>query len=105
MPQPRSDTTRIVIDNGGHTCKVGLAGQPEPARLMPMPSPPAPANISEWQYFRTQLIGASQFALALASLSGAIESPAVPVLHFNGPIGARCIRRCGIAVRCTIYRA
>ena len=27
--------TRIVIDNGGHTCKVGFAGQPEPVKLMP----------------------------------------------------------------------
>ena len=26
---------RIVIDNGGHTCKVGFAGQPSPVRLMP----------------------------------------------------------------------
>ena len=31
----RSDTTRVVIDNGGYTCKVGLAGQEAPARLMP----------------------------------------------------------------------
>ena len=28
-------TTTIVIDNGGHTCKVGFAGQAEPVRSMP----------------------------------------------------------------------
>ena len=27
-------TVRIVIDNGGSTCKVGFAGQPDPVRLM-----------------------------------------------------------------------
>jgi actin-related protein len=34
MPR-RNDVTRIVIDNGGHTCKVGFAGQTTPAKLMP----------------------------------------------------------------------
>ena len=28
-------TTRIVIDNGGSTCKVGFAGQPDPVKLIP----------------------------------------------------------------------
>jgi len=28
------ETTRIVIDNGGHTCKVGFAGQREPVKCM-----------------------------------------------------------------------
>ena len=30
-----SRPTRIVIDNGGHTCKVGFAGQQAPVRCMP----------------------------------------------------------------------
>ena len=28
-------TTTVVIDNGGHTCKVGFAGQAEPVKSMP----------------------------------------------------------------------
>ena len=31
----RNDLTNIVIDNGGHTCKVGFAGEDKPTRLMP----------------------------------------------------------------------
>lgn len=31
----RSTDSVVVIDNGGHTCKVGFAGQAEPSRLMP----------------------------------------------------------------------
>ena len=31
---PDAPTTTVVIDNGGHTCKVGLAGQAEPVRSM-----------------------------------------------------------------------
>lgn len=32
--QVPSHVQRVVIDNGGHTCKVGFAGQPDPVRCM-----------------------------------------------------------------------
>ena len=34
MASSLSDVTRIVIDNGGHTCKVGFAGEKAPRKLM-----------------------------------------------------------------------
>jgi len=33
MPAPNRDVTRIVIDNGGHTCKVGYVGQEAPVTM------------------------------------------------------------------------
>ena len=32
--RPWSDVTRLVIDNGGHTCKVGFAGEDKPKKCM-----------------------------------------------------------------------
>jgi actin-related protein 6 len=32
--RPWSDVTRLVIDNGGHTCKVGFAGEEKPTKCM-----------------------------------------------------------------------
>ena len=32
--RPWSDVTRLVIDNGGHTCKVGFAGEDKPTKCM-----------------------------------------------------------------------
>ena len=35
MPAVARPTATVVIDNGGHTCKVGFAGQAEPVKSMP----------------------------------------------------------------------
>ena len=34
MARVPGDVKRVVIDNGGHTCKVGFAGQTEPVKCM-----------------------------------------------------------------------
>ena len=62
-----ADKTRVVIDNGGHTCKVGFAGQSEPVKLMP--NGLAKSKSEHKVFIADQLDGCSDFSALQYRLS------------------------------------